>query len=308
MSIEVNQVFGYIRPWKAELLVREYEQYRGLYCTLCKRMGLAYGRISRLTLSYDCTFLVMVLLGLSDDCPSFSSGRCVVNPTKACFFCSGGEEVFRYAGAVSILLTDAKLRDDLADGKPMEKLRAGFLRMLGHFSAKKAARAFPKLAAQVEEYLQAQTQAEKESPASLDACAHPTATLLAGVLRQWAGEDEKLAVILEQFGYFLGRWVYLMDAADDLRKDLASGEFNPFIGALGLDGIPSLEGEQRRQAEEACNGVLNMTVSRIIAPLTLLEWKRFGPIIENVIYKGLPEMQREILFLHAKEKKHVRSV
>ena len=236
--IGVNQVFGYIRPHKSELLVREYEQYRGIYCTLCKQMGLTYGRISRLTLSYDCTFLAMVLMGLSEECPSFAKGRCVVNPLKSCVFCSGGQEAFRYAGAVSILLTDAKLLDDWQDSGFFGKCKAGFLRLLGRRSYRKAAKAYPEMAESVKRYLAAQQSAEKNTPGSLDACADPTAKLLAEVLKN-------------------------------------------------------------------CNSVLNMTVSHIIAPLNLLEWQRFGPIIENVIEKGLPEMQREILFLHAKEKKHV---
>ncbi len=303
--IGVNQVFGYIRPHKSELLVREYEQYRGIYCTLCKQMGLTYGRISRLTLSYDCTFLAMVLMGLSEECPSFAKGRCVVNPLKSCVFCSGGQEAFRYAGAVSILLTDAKLLDDWQDSGFFGKCKAGFLRLLGRRSYRKAAKAYPEMAESVKRYLAAQQSAEKNTPGSLDACADPTAQLLAEVLKNWSRGDERLSVILEQFGYFLGRWVYLMDAADDLPSDIKEKEFNPFIGALGLEANTELEGETRRKAEEACNSVLNMTVSRIIAPLNLLEWQRFGPIIENVIEKGLPEMQREILFLHAKEKKHV---
>lgn len=301
-------MFGYIRPYKAELLVREYEQYRGIYCGLCKRMGVVYGRISRLTLSYDCTFLSMVLMGLSEEDAAFTKGRCVVNPMKACTFCKGYDEVLQYAGAVSVLLTDAKLRDDWADGGFGEKLRSGFLRLLGRRSRKKAEKAYPELAAAVETYLRAQQQAEKETPSSIDACAHPTATLLAGILRERAGEDRERGMILEELGYFLGRWIYLMDAADDLSEDLRKGNFNPFIGALGIPEGNTLEGEQKKQVEESCNQTLNMTAARITAAFHLLHWNRFGPIVENVILKGLPEMQREILFLHAKEKKHVGSV
>ncbi len=299
-------MFGYIRPYKDELLVREYEQYRGVYCTLCKRMGLAYGRISRLTLSYDCTFLSLVLMGLSQECPSFSKGRCVVNPTKVCRFCSGYEEIFRFAGAFSILLTDAKLRDDQKDGGLKSRLSSGFLRLLGRRSYQKAKKAYPEAAQWVEEYLAEQEQAEKQT-ASVDACAHPTANLLAKVLKSRA-EDDRQAVILEQFGYYLGRWVYLMDAADDLREDLAEGNFNPLIRTLDLSDQKVLEGEDRSRAEAVCNEMLNLTAARICAALNLLEWNRFGPIIANVIEKGLPEMQREILFLHAKEKKNVRSI
>ena len=99
-----------------------------------------------------------------------------------------------------------------------------------------------------------------------------------------------------------------MDAADDLREDLAEGNFNPLIRTLDLSDQKVLEGEDRSRAEAVCNEMLNLTAARICAALNLLEWNRFGPIIANVIEKGLPEMQREILFLHAKEKKNVRSI
>ncbi len=298
-------MFGYIRPLKAELLVREYEQYRGVYCTLCRWMGKAYGRISRLTLSYDATFLAMVIAGMSEECPQFSAGRCVVNPMKKCAYCSGNEEAFRYAAALSILLTDAKLRDDQADGKLPAKIGAGFLRLLGRGSRKKAAKAYPRLEELVESYVQAQSLAEKQPGISLDACADPTAQLLASVLRELSPENEKRALILERFGYFLGRWIYLMDAADDLSDDLKKGNFNPFIGYLSLQANTPLEGEAKIEAEKSCNGVLNGTMAQILPAFYLLEWNRFGPILQNIVEKGLPEMQREILFLHTKEKKNV---
>ena len=64
-------MFGYIRPKIPELKVREYDQYKGIYCSLCKRMGKEYGIASRFALSYDSTFLVLMMLGLEDECTPF---------------------------------------------------------------------------------------------------------------------------------------------------------------------------------------------------------------------------------------------
>ena len=93
-----------------------------------------------------------------------------------------------------------------------------------------------------------------------------------------------------------------MDAADDLGEDLRTGSFNPFIRRLGLEGKASLSPEGQAQAREACNAALNATAAQILLPLNLLELENFGPIIENVVRKGLPELQRELLFLHVKGK------
>lgn len=155
-------------------------------------------------------------------------------------------------------------------------------------------------------------KAAEEKRAGPNECAEPTAQLLQGLFEELAGEAEgqesaqgqKLA--LGQFGYFLGRWVYLMDASDDLREDARQGKFNPFLLRLGLSEKRQLSEEELRSAEAACNEALNATAAMLLPPLNLIDLKLFGPIIENVAQKGLPEIQREILFLHVKKKRRKR--
>ncbi|MGN0479697.1 MAG: DUF5685 family protein, partial [Hominenteromicrobium sp.] len=105
-------------------------------------------------------------------------------------------------------------------------------------------------------------------------------------------------------------WVYLMDAADDLSEDLRKKSFNPFIEKLGLSAClgGKLSEEQRASADRECNAVLNGSLARMRPAVNLLPEGEFTGIIENILNLGLPEMQREILFLHIKEKKHGRSV
>ena len=111
---------------------------------------------------------------------------------------------------------------------------------------------------------------------------------------------------LERFGYFLGRWVYLMDAADDLADDLKEGAFNPFIPRLGLSGKTELSCEERKAADQAMNQALNATAAQMLLAFQLIDTQNFGPVLENVVEKGLPEIQREILFLHIREQKKRR--
>lgn len=301
-------MFGYIRPQKSELLVREYEQYKGIYCSLCKRLGSEYGVLTRLTLSYDCTFVAMVRQGLAGNCKGFHQGKCVVNPLKKCTYCSEQNEDFRFAAALSIILTWHKLYDDKLDGRFFSKLRSGFLMLLAKRSYKKAAADYPELAQKAESLMLKQREEESKAKPSVDACADSTAQLLSYVFAcsQPVGSTQRR--ILEQFGYFLGRWIYLMDASDDLTKDLKTGEFNPFRDYFGFEGKTELSPQEKEHAEKNCNHVLNMTASSLTAALNLLEFQQFGSIINNVITLGIPEMQREILFLHTKEKKNVRSI
>ena len=97
-------MFGYIRPKIPELKVREYDQYKGIYCSLCKRMGKEYGIASRFALSYDSTFLVLMMLGLEDECTPFQPGKCVFNPLKKCNYCTSGQVNFEFASALTVMM------------------------------------------------------------------------------------------------------------------------------------------------------------------------------------------------------------
>lgn len=295
-------MFGYIRPYQSELLVREHEQYKAVYCELCRRMGKSYGWLSRFSLSYDCAFYAMLALAVSGAKVQARRGRCVFNPLKKCSYIGADGEEYEKAAALSVLLTDQKLRDDREDEGFWRSLGCRLLLPFVSRKAKRAAARYPFLAEAAQAVTKGQREAET-TQAGLDACAEPTARLLASLFQELAGCDRAQGAALERFGYFLGRWVYLMDASDDLAQDLKKGKFNPFIRRLGLEGKTELTPEERQKAEAACNQELNAAVAQMLLALNLIELANFGPIIENVVKKGLPEIQREILFLHVREKK-----
>ena len=296
-------MFGYIRPYKPELLVREYNQYKAVYCQLCRVLGEEYGPLARFALSYDCAFYALLALSVGGEQVEEQRKRCVCNPLKACAYLPSPGESYKKAAALCVLLTYHKLRDNLADESFVKSLGSRLLLAVTGPKAKKAAKRYPFLAQSVERTMEQQRQAEQEQ-AGVDRCAEPTAKLLEAVFGELAGcgESARQRPALERFGYFLGRWVYLMDAADDLREDLKAGSFNPFIRRLDLDGKTEMTEVERKAADEACNEALNATAAQMVLALNLIDLGAFGPIIENVAEKGLPQVQREILFLHVKEK------
>lgn len=298
-------MFGYVRPYKSELLVREYDQYKAVYCQLCRTLDREYGRLAKFSLSYDCAFYALLSLAVTGEPVSQRAGRCRANPLKKCRYLPAEGESYQKAAALQTLLTWHKLRDDRDDEGFWRSLGCRLLLPWVGRQARKAAARYPFLAEIAQEAVDGQAQAERDR-AGLDACAEPTARLLSRLFGELAGDREGQRLALERFGYFLGRWVYLMDAADDLAEDLKAGRFNPFIPRLGLEGETELAGPRRQAAEEAMNQALNATVAMLLPPLNLLELTAFGPIIENVARQGLPEIQREILFLHARERKSLR--
>ncbi len=295
-------MFGYVRPHKAELLVKEYAQYKAAYCQLCRTLGQEYGFLSRFALSYDCAFYALLALSVSGEQVRECRGRCVCNPLKACAYLPSAGGEYKKAAALCVLLTYHKLRDDLEDGKGFfRSMGVRFLLAVTARKAKKAGRDYPTLAKAVERTMESQREAESRR-AGVDQCAEPTARLLEEAFLELADQEDRQRPALGRFGYFLGRWVYLMDAADDLREDLRAGSFNPFIARLGLERVSEMDPAQREAAERACNQALNATAVQVVLAANLLELKNFGPIIQNVAEKGIAQVQREILFLHVKEK------
>lgn len=293
-------MFGYVRPYQSELRVKEYRQYKAVYCQLCRTMRQEYGWLSTFSLNYDCTFYAMLALAVSGNEICEQTARCAANPLKKCRYLAAGGDEYRKAAALSVLLTFHKLNDDCEDEGFFKRLACKLLLPIVRPKAKKAGENYPFLAQEAEKAMLSQAEAERNR-AGIDACAEPTAALLAAVFEELSDSAERPA--LRQFGYYLGRWIYLMDAADDLEDDCKEGKFNPFLVRFGLNEKRSLTPEELKTAERSCNEVLNFTAAQMLPPLQLLTLHRFAPIIENVAEQGVPEMQREILFLHVKKEK-----
>ena len=116
-------MFGYVRVNSAELKVREYETYRGAYCGLCRSMGKCTGLCSRMTLSYDFAFLVMLRACLENTEIKFSQRRCLAHPLKKRSVMERNDTL-DYCARAAAILNFHKIRDDLADEKGLKKLRA----------------------------------------------------------------------------------------------------------------------------------------------------------------------------------------
>ena len=116
-------MFGYIRPLECELRVREQAEYRGTYCGLCKSIGIRYGQIERLTLSYDCAFLALVLAALTDGA-AFKPGNCGPRVYRGKRPIAEPSAILNYATDVNILLAWFQATDDVQDEKSAKSAAA----------------------------------------------------------------------------------------------------------------------------------------------------------------------------------------
>ena len=287
-------MFGYLQVQKSELLVREWESYKAVYCGLCKQMGKDYSFLTRLSLSYDCTFYAMLLMSLDRSCTGFEKGRCKFNPLKKCQFAVTQSDCFSKASAFSVISAYYKLKDDLADSGFFKKLAVRLVQPFFSRWHKKAAKRYPQLEMLVAEMMQAQAQAEQNPETGLDASAQPTAHMLGSVLALEASDDLQKRVLYE-FGYHIGRWIYLIDAADDMEKDEKHRNFNPFLRS----------DEQDMQAYQTA--VLNQSLARAFDAYNLLTFIDFKGILDNMMLYGFPSKQNTVVY-RLKEEENDKSV
>lgn len=294
-------MFGYVKVFKPTIRMGEYEIYKGIYCTLCKRLGKRYGVLSRFTLSYDMTFLALLQMALAEECGEFCPSRCSFNPTKRCLKATDTVAI-DLAADIGTILAYYKLKDTLADEGLGKKIGAWCALPFAAAAHKKAKKRVPRIDAAVAAMMTAQAEVEASQNTSIDRAAEPFALLLQTLAAQMADTDAQKRV-LGRFGYCLGRWVYLMDAVDDLAKDLEKGRYNPYIGARQLkkgdtDGV--------KEARAYSLYTLNACLAECKAAYDLLEIRRFDGILRNILEEGMAHAQQRVIA--GEEGKHERSL
>lgn len=269
-------MFGYIRAAQPELKVRELELYKAVYCSLCRCLGKSYGVLSRFTLSYDFTFLALLRLALMPGCDGFERKRCAFNPLKKCNYCKNSDALEMPASAAMIMLY-YKLTDDIADEKGVKRLGCRLLKPVFSAAHKKAARRFPQLEKTVSEYISAQNAVEQADCRDIDRAADPTARALSEIFAL-CSEDEGQKRVLDRLGYCLGRYIYLLDAACDLEKDVKNGSYNVLRGL-----------ETKEKIRERIEPQLYFCINEAGKAFELLKLYKYEPILGNIIYLGLEE-------------------
>lgn len=289
-------MFGYLKPCKPYLLVKDYELYKSVYCGLCKKLSEEYGAMAKMVLSYDCTCYALLAMGLNGRCEGVQKKHCTCNPMKSCLYCLGGNDELSLASAITVVTVYYKLEDDIKDSSFIKSIPSRLLKLFASSWRKKSLKKYPEVDEIVSELNDNQARAEALKNPDIDQSAEPTAIMMKKLMLLLAKTDEEKAIFGE-FGYFLGRWVYLMDAADDYDKDIKKKNFNPFVYEL-KDKQLTLQ-----QRSEYINSVLNLTASRVVSAFNLMQVKTFTAIAENLVTMGLGEMQKKIIFDKYTDKK-----
>lgn len=276
----------------------ETARFRQVYCGLCRTLGQRHGLAARFILNYDFTYLAMLL---SDGSAGETvCARCVAHPCRKRTM-RLPDPAMELAADESVILAYWQLRDGVADHGFWGGLKYRFLSRLLQRAYRRAATERPGFDASTRRQLAVLAELEKTGCASLDQPADTFATLLAGAAEEL--EDPIRRRVLHQLLYHLGRWVYLVDAADDLKKDSASGSYNPLILRFGLtEG--KLDPESRREFVQT----LDHSVHMIATAYELWDFGCWSAILESTIYTGLFQVGKMVLdgTFHTRKNKSAR--
>ncbi len=272
-------MFGYIRAAKPELRVREYETYKAVYCSLCRKLGKSYGPVARMTLSYDFTFLALLNMSLQSGCDGFERKRCAFNPLKKCNYCKNDSAVDMPAAAAMILLY-YKILDNTHDEKGFKKLGYIIMRPIFSSAHKRAAKKYPEIENAARAYVSAQNALENDGCTELDRAADPTAAVMSEIL-SFCSENLAQKRVLSRLGYCIGRYIYLLDAACDLEDDIKSGSYNVMKSECNEN--------PREYAANRVRGQLYFCINEAAKAFELLDIKKYRDILGNIIYLGLED-------------------
>ena len=275
-------MFGYVRVRRDTLASGDRERYEVAYCGVCRAMGKEYGQFSRLFLNYDFALLAMLLAPGGQACEA-GCKRCLVHPIQGRPACQDGPWLDRAAGE-SVILTYWKLRDTVADSGFFKGLPARFLSFLLLRGYKKARRLYGDFDTQVRFFLDKLSELEKAGCASIDQTADCFAQLLQAAVpeQERSGRDRALRLLL----YHVGRWIYLIDAVEDLPKDRQSGRYNPLCFRF-----PEWTQEDKEYLQRSMEQSLELARSAF----QLLEPNAWTLVVENILYSGLSGVQ-ELVF------------
>lgn len=261
-------MFGYIIINKAEMKFKEFDVYHSFYCGICRELKRKYGIPGQLSLSYDMTFLAILLTGLYEPETERSSCKCIAHPfenheTRRNIFTE-------YAADMNALFAYYKCRDDWEDERKLWKLIYG--RLL-EGKAGKQLRAYSEKLRKIALTMQNFSEAEQAENTDIDTLAGLFGKVMAEIVTP---KEDEWSENLRALGFFLGKFIYLCDAYEDVEKDIKKGTFNPLKRRYECPDF-----------EEECKTILMMMMSECCREFEKLPILENVEILRNILYSGV---------------------
>lgn len=261
-------MFGYVVVNKPELKIKDFDTYRAYYCGLCKALKERAGARGQMSLSYDMTFLAVLLSLLYEPEETEGLSRCIVHPVTKHRMKKNA--MIDYVADMNLLLTRYKCKDDFWDEKNVVKACYGTML---NGPVKKIQDTYERQTKQIEKYLAELAALEKECNYDIDKLSGCFGHLLEEI---FVVKQDEWEPYLRKIGFYIGKFVYVIDAYDDLEKDKKKGCFNPFI-----------EKEKEENFDEWVKQLLLMIAAEFAREFEKLPIVDNVDILRNIIYSGI---------------------
>ena len=270
-------MFGYVKINKMDLTFREYEHYRGYYCGLCKCLKNNHGEISRLSLNYDITFLVLILTSVYRPKSNIIEEGCITNPFKKKKKIIN--EITEYAASMNVLLAYYKLEDNLKDDNKL-KDKVAYTMYKGIL--KSAYEKYPKKADKIKEQLDILYNLEIQKNTNIDLVSNTFGNLMSEI---FAYKEDEYESDLRRIGFNIVKYIYLLDAYEELDKDYKKGRYNPFIDYI----------DKKEELKQRVDKLISLSLGMLANSIDNLNLKMNTGIIENIVYSGVYLRYQNIL-------------
>lgn len=277
-------MFGYVTICEPELKVKDLRKYRAYYCGLCRVLKEKYGFTGQMTLTYDMTFAVILLSSLYESTTENELHRCKVHPVKKQRMLRS--DATEYAADMNVLLAYYHMDDDWKDEKKIASL---LTREMIRKKAESIICQYPRQSRVIRESLRELALCEKEESTDIDRTAGCFGKLMAELL-VW--KEDIWEKSMRKMGFFLGKFIYIMDAYEDLPEDRKKGRYNP------LKKISSEE-----NYEERIQHILRMMIAESTMEFERLPCLVDVDILRNILYDGVWSRYNKIQIRKSEEQK-----
>ena len=261
-------MFGYIVINADALPEERQRRFRAVYCGLCATLRARHGLRGSATLSYDLTFLAMLLNALYEPGERAGRERCPAHPMKAHEYAVS--PVMDYVADMNVALAYHKCLDNWRDDRSLLAAGEGALLKRAY---RRVEREWPEKCAAIEAWLDEIHAIEGEKRTGIDAPVNATGRLLGEL---FVYRNDHWADALRAVGDGLGRFIYFMDAYDDLPQDIKKRRYNPLTGL-----------RDRADYEEFCRSAMTMMVAGATEAFESLPIVLDYDILSNVLYSGV---------------------
>ncbi len=279
-------MFGYVIPDKPNMFIKDFTVYKAFYCGLCKSIGKKCGQMMRFTTNYDITFLSVLAHDILDKEVVFNNESCILSPLKKKSIVKDND-LLRQIVNINTILAHYKLQDNIIDDNSLKAKMLNAVVVKKHYKrAKVESENYDKIVGEGYKELR---QLEQNNTAGAEIVAHPFGNIMLEIAKELFGE--KYTDSLGEIMYNVGKWIYCVDAIDDIDDDFKEQKYNVFLVDYDYKDKATFLADKQEELEL----LLMSCYNKISSAYDNIQLTRYDGVITNILWYGILQRTKEIL-------------